>query len=263
LSEQRGFFNSPAAKFGGLIATIVVTLALPFIQQHPLLFYSVSDITGINENHLQTLEIKLDNYGTTQANNVLVSLKSTNVKFVKFDSEPNLPKDLFFSVNGSNQIGQGLFIIKVLPPQSGIVVTTTVNASLASPSEKVVAYAQSDQWIAYDRSDMSTIVILYAVVLSAFTTIFVALWKNYPLSLVLMLLTIIYAIVVAIFTSLPLMWKLVFESILVVIFVISFINVLRGREANKILQGYECMGCGIKHNQAACPNCGSKMKRRQ
>jgi hypothetical protein len=24
---------------------------------------------------------------------------------------------------------------------------------------------------------------------------------------------------------------------------------------------YYCMGCGTKHNQAACPKCGSKMKR--
>jgi len=24
---------------------------------------------------------------------------------------------------------------------------------------------------------------------------------------------------------------------------------------------YYCMSCGTKHNQAACPKCGSKMKR--
>jgi len=24
---------------------------------------------------------------------------------------------------------------------------------------------------------------------------------------------------------------------------------------------YYCMGCGTKHNQAACPKCGSKMKK--
>jgi len=24
---------------------------------------------------------------------------------------------------------------------------------------------------------------------------------------------------------------------------------------------YYCMSCGTKHNQAACPRCGSKMKR--
>ena len=24
---------------------------------------------------------------------------------------------------------------------------------------------------------------------------------------------------------------------------------------------YYCMNCGTKHNQAACPKCGSKMKR--
>jgi rubrerythrin len=24
---------------------------------------------------------------------------------------------------------------------------------------------------------------------------------------------------------------------------------------------YYCMGCGTKHNEAACPRCGSKMKR--
>jgi DNA-directed RNA polymerase subunit RPC12/RpoP len=24
---------------------------------------------------------------------------------------------------------------------------------------------------------------------------------------------------------------------------------------------YYCMNCGLKHNRAACPKCGSKMKR--
>jgi rubrerythrin len=30
---------------------------------------------------------------------------------------------------------------------------------------------------------------------------------------------------------------------------------------NRSIINYYCMNCGTKHNDAACPNCGSKLKK--
>jgi hypothetical protein len=100
----------------GLIGTIAIALVAPF-SQLPILDYNVVDPNPSRISNAKDFYIVIQNFGTVDAEHVLVSLEADNVKFLKFTTSPFMSKH--FNNNTTTKggvIGKAVLEFDSLPP---------------------------------------------------------------------------------------------------------------------------------------------------
>jgi hypothetical protein len=153
-----------------LIATIVLALVGPF-GQLPILDYSVSgpfSSEGQGEN--KTYDIRVQNYGTVTAKNIIISLEAKDVKFEDFSSTPYLANQLIFnkSIQGSLE-DKAIVEVKQVPAHSSTVIHAMTKPLNNDSDTKLTTYLRSEQVAGYHN--IGKLIAFYAI-LAAFYIIF-------------------------------------------------------------------------------------------
>ena len=146
-----------------LILGVIVTGLLPVIQS-PLIDYS-ADLSSNNT----ALEIDVSNLGLAAANHVIVSVVADNVDFYESREEPFLANH--FKVNNSTS-GNIFFEIDVMPPRSGISITTDLSGANTGKGE-VIPYVRSDERVGFHLTLITSV--FYFLLGSAYVFAFVYL----------------------------------------------------------------------------------------
>lgn len=151
---------------GGILA-LVVFIGSPYSQQS-LLDYRV------NLPNDTSISVDVLNTGIKEAENVLLSFNSKNIKFSNFTTQPYLP---FKSVTADNTIqsGNANFTLDILPSRSFTTVYTKVNASDRTDELKV--YVRSDDSVAYFNLGL---IIVYYIILAIVYAISAYFFWQYP-----------------------------------------------------------------------------------
>jgi uncharacterized repeat protein (TIGR01451 family) len=150
-----------------LIATVVLALVGPF-GQLPILDYSISDPISSGEN--QTYDIKVENYGTVTAKNVMISLQAQGVKFQDFGSTPYLANQLIFnkSIQGTLE-DKAMVEINQLHAHSSTVIHAITKPPISDSDAKLTVYLRSEQVAGYHN--IGNLIAFYAI-LAIFYAIF-------------------------------------------------------------------------------------------
>jgi hypothetical protein len=167
--------------FGSLITTLIAMSGFPISQQHPILYYDVSDyFPNLTSSDVKMFNITLYNFGIVSANNIIVSLYPIHGEFMSLQSIPYLSKNFI-----SNDTRNGFSEIKILPPQSEVLVTGKINTAginskiPSAPHVKPHVKVFSDEWSGYSKQEIGLIISVYIVVLYALIGIFMYLWRKY------------------------------------------------------------------------------------
>jgi hypothetical protein len=143
-NEEEKLDVTDAISLGSLIITIAASGLYPFLI-NPVLDYEVNYIREERPN-IQEYKVDLTNWGLSPANNVILSMTSSNAKFFNFTSEPFLG-----NLTGSNISIQGnaMYSIPILPPRSHTLVEFKVDISEANSGERLRSFVRSDERVGY------------------------------------------------------------------------------------------------------------------
>ena len=115
----------------------------------PILDYSVSKPSAIENSPIYTSDITITNVGIFSANNVTVSIIADGLSISDIYSEPYLPNDTkSYNSESLDQNGRAIFTIDKLLPHSSWKLHVTMN-NTGLEMAKLITYVQSEESIGY------------------------------------------------------------------------------------------------------------------
>jgi hypothetical protein len=151
----------------GLVGTIAIALVVPF-SQLPILDYNVVGLSSSRIENAKDFYIVIHNFGNVEAENVLVSLEATNVKFLKFRTDPFLSKHFINNTTTKGAIiGKAVLEFDSLPPRSHTVITASMSKlSNSDSAPELKTHLRSDEAVGYHNT--TWLVVFYLIMAGLF-----------------------------------------------------------------------------------------------